>query len=313
MVEKPHEIIIKEQKNYVNTIYFFAAFSKYLKKHGIKHELEFDIADTKGNKKTPDFVIFDDTNITSIKEHKASLPKNKDYFLRKVKEIKEKYSNVVHKGKNYQPNLIMFCPNTCIDVINECEKDIEDEITLMVFDLNIEEEIISFVKIIGEVKDSILKNVLNLKTTIPLKRDDFSKYKFIRKEPHPTYSAWVLWNTVFSYFMNPFSLREDYYKIQYNNLLAEVNTLFPSWIGDREQLSVRNINKALKFLDKINFINYKIGEKDITVFRRKGLRVTDLPEYFAKKYIKLEEKKLKRIKSKKGKDKSLIEYFNSMK
>lgn len=283
------EDIKREITLYSKTILFFACFYKHLKSRGIRVEVE-----QKLKNKIPDFIIYKKNDITTIIEHKASLPYNKEHALKTIREVYNKYSNL----SNINYDIAILCPVTVEKVLKEIKEDILDTIVL-IFDLNQEEGKISISKFVGNINDIKLNEAIDI--DISCNREDFSRFKFIRKPPpNPIYTAYFLWNVVFNAFKEPEYYTEESFEIKYENIVREANTFYPEWIKNKSQVSKGEINKALDFLKKIGFIKWNREKEKITIFHKRGTRIGDIIEYFAKKYVKFKEKEVKKSKLKPG-------------
>lgn len=294
MVSK--EEILQEKELYWKSVLFFAAFSKHLQKKGVSHKIEHKVMGMDGNPKYPDFLLFEEGNVIGILEHKASLPVKEDFAIKTVDETNSKYSKIKYDEKEFQPPLILLCPKTCEEVIEKIKKNNSTGVLISTFNLDEENCVLNF-SLNGEAYPEHIRSILS--EEIPCRNDDFSKYKFIRKEPHPVYTAWIIWSIVLSRFKDPYTIKKDSIKVRYENLVDEASTLFPSWIEDVEQITKARINKALIFLNKIGFVNWKSGESEIEFLHNRGSRVGEIFDYFAKNWIKAQKLKPEMDESKK--------------
>lgn len=299
------EDILKDKELYWNSVLFFAAFSTYLDDKKIDHKIEHEVIGEDKNPKYPDFILFKNKQINGIIEHKSSFPVKQEFALKIIEETYNKYHKIFYNDAGYNPPIVILCPKTCEEVIRKIKKLIKKDILICVFDLD-KEDCKVFFSLSKQNYPNHIKELLS--EEIPCRMDDFSKFRFIKKEPHTVYTAWNLWCIVLNYFKNPYTIKKDSMKVSYNNLVEQASTLFPPWIENKNQITRKRINGALIFLNKIGFINWKMGETEIEFFHNKGSKIGgDIFEYFAKKWVEII--KLKPEKKKINGQKGLKEFF----
>lgn len=285
------EDIKRECTLYFNSVIFFASLNKEIERLNLVSEVEHKVKHTNGIQKIPDFSIFDNNKdkITTILEHKASLPIDEKLVFKKIRKCYDSYSTILWRENIQNPDVVVLYPITCQDVIDEIEDEIDFDISLCSFDLNKEEGQLTFLRKRGEVTDPNIVSILNSDAPLDAKPENFSEYKFIRKNPPVIYTAFHLWNVIFRPFI-PLRFEGDFYTVSYDNIVRQANTFYPSWIGgDINQISRGRANKALAFLKKIGYIRWREKGQPIEVFPNKGARSGDLIHHFAEKWVKLKK------------------------
>ena len=275
--------ILAEKEVYWNSVLFFAAFFTFCSKNGIPCFIEPKFKGNDGNPKYPDFAIFKKKVLKIILEHKGSLPKDLDKIYKIVSETKEKYEILEVNSHKISSRVVLLFPKSCEEIIDQIDNK-KIDLEIIVFNLR-DEENISFVWFFKKpIRDSLLDQIVS--TKIPCNEDDFSKYKFIRKDPHPIYTAWILKNLIFPCFKTPYNYGKEKFRIQLKNIYEQAESFFPPWIGtDIKQITSRRINKALDFLKFVKFIDLDIQSKEVIFYNNRGTRTGDILEYFAKKWL----------------------------
>ena len=190
------EDIIRENDLYMKSVIFFKVFSKEISNH-CAINIEKTISTPKSSNQRPDFIILseDKAMITTVIEHKSSITKEKEYVLRDILDIYNKYSQLLYNEKIQNPQVVYVYPKTCRKVINEIKDKIELNICLWEFDLNLNDGKLTFSQVLNNIFDNRLKYLLGKNFFINFDlAGTYSRYKFIRKDPHPTYTSFSLWS-----------------------------------------------------------------------------------------------------------------------
>jgi len=290
------EEILAEKEVYWNSVLFFAAFFTFCNQNNISCLVEPKLKDKDGNPKFPDFAFFEKKVLKVVLEHKGSLPKDAEKVNKIISETKEKYEILEINSHKFIPRVVLFFPKSCEETINKIDKT-NVNLEIIIFNLR-DEESITFIWFIKKpVKEPMLEKIVG--SRIPCNEDDFSKYKFIRKDPHPIYTAWILKNIIFPYFKTPYSYGKEKIRIRLENIYKQAESLFPPWVQeDIKQVTFGRINKALDFLKFIKFIDLDPIRKEVIFYNNKGAKVGDLLDYFAKKWVLYSKKKNKSVKKK---------------
>ncbi len=298
------EDIIKSERDYLDTVYVFLSLSESFKNHGIKHEIEHDIVDCSEKKVRPDFLLFSNGKVTDVLEHKSSL--NVSYGKKELQEIEKKYKCLKINDEKCHPEIIGLIPFQLLRILEEIRDKENIRIFLAGFAVNHDVQKITF-ETSYSLSNDHLREILTKIT--PFKHAEYSMYRFIRAEPkYETYTAFVVW-TILQAFNDPYTSREKYFEVSFDNVSERAMSFFPSWIRNNKQLANERIRRGLEFLKKINFIDWEGGKSIIKVYYTRGTRVGDLREYFAKKYVALQKKGKGRRKAKSGENMSLDKWF----
>ncbi|KAA0001207.1 MAG: hypothetical protein FE046_02475 [Thermoplasmata archaeon] len=299
------ENVRKSERDYFDSVHIFLTLSELFREHKIDHQIEQDVKKCSGTSVTPDFLLFSEEEITDVVEHKSSL--NASYGKEKLREVENKYKCLKANETEYHPEITCLIPIPLLKIIEDIRDKENIKVLLAGFAINHDVEKITF-EIHDRLRNNKLEDILN--KVISFKHSDYSEYKFIKAEPnYPTYTAFVLWSSILISFYDPYVTKNNYFEVDFNKVSKRALEFFPSWIRNNKQLSNNRVKIGLRFLKKINFIDWEEGKSIIKVYYTKGTRVGDLREYFAKKYVEIHKKKKDHRKQKSGKVLSLDEFF----
>ena len=154
-----------ERKNqlYTKSIYFFKSLSEDLFSRNIKTRIEKRISTPTLPDQTPDFIILNQTgnNVTTVIEHKSSVPQEPRYVKEDISETYRKYSKVLHNNEIQTPRVVYAYPITCTDVVSKIKNEIGFDICLWEFDLNLEKQRLNFTQKLNSVSDDQLNYIVD--------------------------------------------------------------------------------------------------------------------------------------------------------
>jgi DNA-binding PadR family transcriptional regulator len=150
---------------------------------------------------------------------------------------------------------------------------------------------------VGEFKSRELNKMFDSGLLFPLATIT-STQKFLRHEPKAvSYIASVVWPSLWQLSM---SVGSDDIRVSKRNLIKTMSGFYPPYLKsikgsqfDISQVTEGRINKALEFLEKINFIDLEYeGAEDnreeiVVTSRTKGRNIPDYSEYFKQKEAEL--------------------------
>ncbi|MGD2250558.1 MAG: hypothetical protein PVF58_19345 [Candidatus Methanofastidiosia archaeon] len=306
------EEILRKNNLYAKSVLFFKALSQELSDHHIKTKVEKKIPTPELADQKPDFIILDkaEEKVTTIIEHKSSITQEKKYVIRDISKIYKKYSKVIYNDLIQIPDIVYAYPITCREVINEIKDDINFNICLWEFDLNLERGKLIFSETLNSISDDRVRDLSRNESFIDFDISSFSRYRFIRHDPHPTYTSYYLWNVVFRIFESIEHYDKETIHVNYNDIVRESKTFFPPWVEDPDldQITKSRINKALVFLHKLKVIKWNKQDREIEIFHKKLTRVGEISSYFCRNWVRIEEGKEEREKGDKS-QLSLDEYI----
>lgn len=294
------EEIARRNDLYMKSVYFFKALSEELSDRRLRTKIEKKIPTPELPDQRPDFIILDENrdDVTTIIEHKSSIAQERRYVIRDISEIHKKYKRVIYNNIIQIPDVVYAYPITCRKVIDEIRDEIDFDICLWEFNLNLEKGQLNFSEILNSVSDNRLRDLSRNGSIIDFDISSFSRYRFIRHDPHPTYTSFYLWNVVFKIFVDIEHYDKDTIHASYNDIIRESKTFFPPWIEDPDldQITKKRINKALIFLHELKLIKWNKKDREIEIFHRKLTRVGEISSYFYRNWVKIEGRKEERKK-----------------
>ena len=294
------EDVIKADAEYYQTVYLFVTIYEILNRKNIKCQIEHDITNCSGRIVRPDFLLLSDSNVGEIIEHKASL--NASFAEKELEDIIQKYECVKWEERTYNPQVIGLIPVDLLKIVEKIRDEKNLKIFLSGFAVNLDIYQISF-EMHDNPKNSLVSTIFNDVIEFDPKR--LAEFRFIKAEPkYITYTAFFVW-TILKMFYDPYIANNNYFEVDFDKVSKRAMDFFPSWIRNNRQLASSRIRRALKFLDKINFVDWKEGNKTIRVYYSRGTKVHEVWAYFREKYVELQKKKKKQKNKKASKTKQL--------
>ena len=152
------------------------------------------------------------------------------------------------------------------------------------------EEDVTLKQSIGSIKDTKVLSLFTPTLSCHLSTD-IAKYKFVMSHaPLPYTSVQVysiLWNLI-----SPTQYFAREFEVKYDNILTIFNSYFPPWLRPEiRQMTVKRLDEALDFLQKVGWIRWYQQERTISVDRAKGRLIPDLSAYLIDHYVKIEHAK----------------------
>lgn len=280
---------------YVDTVAFFSVFYRQLGKEGIEVTVEHDFQVPEGPKVRPDFAILDGVIVPDILEHKASLPEP-GLATDELNSVSEKYSKIQSAGKVSTPQVTLLYPIEKQEIIEAIGPQMPASLTLCSFDQTVSHTEIRF-KLRGPVRYKPLESMIEGPPLTFRPERVLSKHKFIRATPPAIYTAFEIW-LVLPTFRLVRTAHERSFLVSRENLLRRTLVFYPPWIRNNVQINANRINRALQFLDKIDFVDWTQGQDEIVVYSTRGTRTGDLLRYFSEKWAQHVQKgKLREIAS----------------
>lgn len=280
--------VVRDCQRYSDTVAFFYVFSKGLADAGAKVEVEHDMRTPKGNRRSPDFVVFDGLTVSDVLEHKGSLT-DPSHTLEEFNNVEKKYRELLGSNGTDRPKVTLLYPSNQERVVDAIRSQIEPSLNLCAFDQTSAETEISFT-LSGNTQSTIVEQILR---GAPLQYDPAivrSTYKYIRAGPPVPYVASEVWR-ILPTFKGVKEADMRIYDVDRTLLLDRMRQFYPPWIRDVQQVNASRVDDALEFLHWADFVQWKPGNRLIRVNSTRGSRSGDHLETLAREYVKYLEQR----------------------
>ncbi len=257
--------------SYIFSLKLYGSIKVSLKDQFIKIYVEKDFPKKNGGKKRPDLFLITRTG-NVIADHKYITSSDPITLQQHLNDLGEYQTDYVMGSQTVQPEVILLCP---LEAAREyANQGINSVFPILGYVLDRE---ITIEQVIGQVKDPSFRSMFHPRLAFPVPVEAL-KYKFIREEPSLPYTAQTVYASLWP-------LRDDFespeFKVSYKIVLDQMNTLFPSWLGeDIHQITPGRLNNALSFLNRIGWIRWKQDTDPIHVSVSKGRRIPDSLDRF---------------------------------
>lgn len=241
----------------------------------------------------PDLQVHGDTTITFIEE-KGSLPAGDELLENELQDVIDYQCEHSYRGLKFTPQAILLCPSEVYRARRGVIRKYQDTLAVLTYPYPVEDPIkIQMGQ--GRIMDLRLSPLFDPGPAyVDHPRTIITTVKFLKQEPPVPYSAWTIWQVVWT-SVPPF---KDDFQVKYSTILQECRAFYPSWISqDTEQITEGRVNDALELLKYVGWVSYegKPGPQTMILihFSRGDKLRTETLHFLAKKYLELRRRKVR--------------------
>lgn len=256
-----------------------------------------------GNNKTPDLLLR--KNDWAILDYKEIRGKSKQTLNQHIVDLEKYRQKFTFNQQAFEPEIALVAPAGVAPGF----KSVVNAPPILGSSLG---KSIKLKQTVGEFKSRELNDIFDEGLSFPLATIT-STQKFLRHEPKAvSYIASIVWPSLWQLSM---SVGADDIRVSKRNLIKTMSGFYPPYLKsvkgsqfDVTQVTEGRINKALEFLEKIDFINieYEGAEENreeiVVTSRTKGKNILDYSEYFKKKEAELRLSNQNKIKARKDRE-----------
>ena len=268
---------------YIFSLKIFGSLKIYLEKaFKLEVYIERDVHKTTGGTKRPDILIKTPEGFVVV-DHKYILSSDERTMRSAINEVCEYNADFSLQGPSFRPEIVMLCPLSSAKRYKSLR--IESSCVIWGYEL---EKTITIGQVVGSVRNPSLKRIFSPGLVFPVDYE-VMKFKFIREEPPLPYLTQVIYTILWSLSTEPF---KEEFDVSYKIVLEQFNTLFPRWLDPNIlQLTPGRLNNSLRFLRGIGWIGWRDGGDKITVFAKRGERMSDVLGFFIDEYARMMSKR----------------------
>jgi hypothetical protein len=285
-------IVLRSIKAYESKIILFSSLKFHLEEGGITTKVEYKVDRPGQEPDAPDLFVL--ANPFTFIEEKGSLPSNPAYTRLEIEKVLSYEAKHSFEGKEFVPQVALLCPEDVYADKKQFLEDHQSRLAVLVYEFPVEDPI-TLRLVQGKLRAKELEVAL-VGPEIPHARKVIPTVKFLRSDPPIVYSAWTIWQVMWTYTTTSLS---DF-TVEYRALVDQCRKFYPGWLGaDTEQVTYGRLNDALGLLSYVGWIEYKgkLGLKSsVTVHFSKGDKLrSHALEYLSAKSIEMMFKRQARV------------------
>jgi hypothetical protein len=264
--------------NYDETVLLFAILERIINDLGEELQIEPICVKPSGEECKPDLLL-DESKFKTIIEHKASLSENELNIRDIMVEIYEKYYPLLEKDKD---QLAALFPERDRNNVGLIQYMINENLILSTFNILRHPRELELALIRGRFNSKILAGMMSQR--FPYSNRESAKFKLLRNPTPTPLAADIIWSFVLLPLYGLIGGLRGAASIDYSRIVDETSTLIR---GDRKvakNTAEKIVNDALKFLDDIEWIEYKNVKGPVKIFPDKSKGKGAVRDLFCEKW-----------------------------
>lgn len=258
----------------------FSVFERVLADAGLKSKIELTCTKPDGTECTPDFIIEEEEWKTII-EHKASLSEREMNAGNVLDDIYDKYSPLISNSNGGQ--IAGFFPKEDEETVQLAIHLIADDLILSSFRMIHDQTTLKISTLKGQYRSRALAEIME--TEFGYDFTEFARYRLIRMKPPVPLVADIVWNYVLLPLYGESGEFGDEVLIDYQRILDETKTQVRGHGADSESQLRGVVNRALKFLNRMGWVEYRGEDEAVNVYPRKGKGMGQIRRLFCNKWF----------------------------
>lgn len=271
----------EEVKRYEETVRFFAVFERVLNEGGLHPQIEPTCHKPDGSICTPDFVVEED-DLKTVIDHKASLSKNENNTMDELDDVYNKYIPLVPAGHGQIAALFPKSEESAVQLTIHL---LTNPLVLSSFLMMHDSKTLELHTLKGIYLSPNLARIMSDRFRYEFL--EFAKYKLIRMKPPVPLAADIIWSYVLLPLYGASDQFDDGATIDYQDILTETSTQMRGYGTDSEESLRGVVNDALRFLDKIGWVEFRKQDEPVKVYARKGKGKGQVRTQFCEKWFEL--------------------------
>ncbi len=264
------------------TVQLFSILERVFSDHKLEYEIEPNCKKPNGSECTPDILV-KENEFKTIIEHKASLSENEMSVRGVLEEIYNKYVPLI-SGK-LDGQIAALFPEEDETTVQLIMHLITDNLVFSSFMLQRDPKLLKLSTIKGEYSSPKLMRIMS--TNFEYDFTEFARYKLIRMKPPVPLAADIIWNLVLLPLYGASGKFGNEVTIDYQDILSETITQVRGY-GETPDDNLRSVvNKSLKFLNKLGWVEFNGQDLPVKVFPKKGTGMGQIRQLFCNKWFQL--------------------------